>query len=233
MGIILKHRWHNLNFVWQKISRLRQRVETIMLANCIKKISKKKISWAFRKISQPRFIRRIAEKNKINKKTLEKHVNTGTLLLGMMIRKKKDIDYKEMEIVVAKYFNVWKNLANERNIPNFIMKRHYRCWSLKMLVNSLTYLHQKLKSSIFHTLNSQPKPANPNLFKIDKEIIENQAKIMVKLESQHFNKLREVKIVKRLEKLNKCKIIFWKHLKRCLMKWKETLQIPDNLEVFL
>ena len=230
MQIILKHRWHHLNFAWQKVSKLRKRIETIMLPKCVKKISKKKIAWAFRKIFHPRFPRRKLEAQKKPKLQVN-HIKTGTLLLDMMLRKKKGIDAKQMDLKLNSCFSSWKQLATENSVPNFIMKRHYRSWSLKLMVNSLKYLQDKVKSSIFFKLKSAKFSSKSSLFQIDKHIIENQAQVMEKLESQHYIKLQEAKVINKYEKLNKCHIIFWKCLMRWIMRWKDSVKSPDNLEV--
>lgn len=231
MGILLKHRWHNLNFAWQKVNQKRKRVETIMLARCIKKISLKKIALAFRKVSQPRFQRKKLENPKKSIEIEEIHVKTGSMLLEMMFRKKKKVDSKEMFMALSRDFYVWKQLSTENSVPNFIMKRHYRNWSLKILVSSMKYLEGKSIFLGFSSLKSLKSHQISKKFPIDKHLIENQALILVRLESQHYSKSKEFSHINRCEKLNKCRVFFWKSLVKWMARWKELLKAPDNLEV--
>jgi hypothetical protein len=229
MGIVLRHTWRNLNYAWQKVNRMRHRVETIALIKSIKKIFLKKISWAFRKVSQPRFNRRKIEKPKFEAKGIDKQLKASSILLEMMIRKKKGIENKELDIKVAKFFNSWKMICLENSVPNFIMKRHYRNWGIKILTSGLKSLTNKKKFIIFSELKNLK--ASKAVFQIDHAIVQNQATILVKLESQHYSKLKELKIIKHLQTLNKCKITFNTSLCKWLIRWKKCLKAPENLEV--
>ena len=228
MGIILKHRWQHLNFAWRKVNRMRQRIESIMLGKSLKKLVNKKQSFAFRKISQPRFQRRKTETK--YEKLIETHVKTGGILLEMMIRRRKGVEFKEFEAKTSQFFHKWKQQSYE-SIPNFIMKRHYRAWSSKLLANFIKTLQRKNIYLVWKKLQTANKPIMKNSFPIDFAIIENQATILVKLESQHYSKLRELQLMKKFEKLNKCRKVFWKCFRTWVLRWKEVLKTPDNLEV--
>ena len=82
---------------------MRQRIESIMLGKSLKKLVNKKQSFAFRKISQPRFQRRKTETK--SEKLIETHVKTGGILLEMMIRRRKGVEFKEFEAKTSQFFH--------------------------------------------------------------------------------------------------------------------------------
>ncbi|OMJ70857.1 hypothetical protein SteCoe_31072 [Stentor coeruleus] len=230
MAIVLKLRWQNLTYGFQKVNRMKQRVETISLCKTLEKITIKRISQGFRKISQPRFIRKKAENIKVDEKIMKQKIKTSTCLLEMLVQKKRGIEIKQMELALSNAFHKMKQVSNENNVPNFIMKRHYRSWSLKLMINALTYQHMIRKKLGFGKLRLLRPNLREDVFPIDKSIIENQAQVLVRLESQQYAKLKEFKVIKRCEKVNKCRKVFWKCLRMWLARWCEILNAPDNLE---
>lgn len=231
MSIVLKLRWQNLSYGFQKVNRMRQRVETISLCKTLEKIAIKRISQAFRKVSHPRFIRKKAENIKVDGKIMQEKIKTSTCLLEMLVQKKRGIEVKQMELALSKAFHKMKQVSNESNVPNFIMKRHYRSWSLKLMINALSYQQIVRKKIGFGKLMLLRPRVQKEVFPIDKSIIENQAQILVRLESQQYAKLKEFKVIKRCERVNRCRKVFWKCLRMWLARWCEILNAPDNLEV--
>lgn len=231
MSIVLKLRWQNLSYGFQKVNRMRQRVETISLCKTLEKIAIKRISQAFRKVSHPRFIRKKAENIKVDGKIMQEKIKTSTCLLEMLVQKKRGIEVKQMELALSKAFHKMKQVSNETNVPNFIMKRHYRSWSLKLMINALSYQQIVRKKIGFGKLMLLRPRVQKEVFPIDKSIIENQAQILVRLESQQYAKLKEFKVIKRCERVNRCRKVFWKCLRMWLARWCEILNAPDNLEV--
>ena len=231
LGIVLSHRWENLNFAFQKVSILRERIETIPLSRVISRIVHKRMMFAFRKVNQPRFNRRQQEP-KVDVKAIKARVITSAFMVEMMIRKKKGFEARQGKLEVLKSFNLWKQLSNENQVPKFIMKRHCRSWACKILAIGLKCLLDKSRRSVFKVFKvEKPKIVDKENFPIDKFIIENQAHVLAKLETQHYNKIREVKKVRKIEKMNKIRVFFWKGLKEWMGRWKVLLLAPDDQQV--
>jgi hypothetical protein len=213
------------------VSRIRERTETIPLCKAILKVFQKKMFFAFRKVNQPRFSRRKVDKKAEFKVFVEK-VKTSSILLEIMIKKKKRFDSLQRKLELLKSFNLWKLLTNENQVPKFIMKRHSRSWACKILAVSIENLVCKVRRMSFRMFKVERKTVVvKDVFPIDRLIIENQARVLEKLESQHHHKSREVKRLKKLEKINKIRVFFWKGLKYWMDQWKILLFAPDDQQV--
>ena len=92
-------------------------------------------------------------------------------------------------------------------------------------------IQNRLKTQAFYMVKSKKANIAPKIFEIDKAVIENQAKILVQLEFQHFAKLKGLRLIKRSEKLNKCRLFFLRFFRKWLFKWKELLKATENLKV--
>lgn len=232
MGIVLRRRWQNLHFGFSKIGRMNERVESIPVCKAVLRIFHKKMLWAFRKIYQPRFSRRKIEKKKVDSGMLKQKIKTSALLLETMIYKKQGVERRTAKYWMAQSFNLWKQLSNENNVPKFIIKRSCKSWGCKIMQVVLSNLQKKIKKSVFKSFPiKKHEKTSPENFPIDKNLIINQAQILVRLESQHYNKLKELKKFKKLEKLNKCKVFFWKGMMKWMGIWKAVLFAPDDQEV--
>lgn len=232
MGIVLRRRWRNVQFGFCRIARMSERIESIPLCKAVLRLVHKKLLWAYRKVYQPRFKRRKTEVKKLDPAVYNKKIKTSSILLESMINKKQGIERKIGKFWLSQSFNLWKQLSNENQVPKFILKRQCKSWGCKIMQVVLTNLQKKVKKSVFGCFPTKTCEKNkPENFPIDKNLIINQALVLARLESQHYNKLKELKKFRKLEKLNKCKIVFWKGMMRWMDKWKIVLFLPDDQQV--
>jgi hypothetical protein len=167
----------------------------------------------------------------------DRAILSGCYIIENLYRNTHSIDYQISLWNINRAFHSIKEYSlSTSSIPGNIRKKQSRQWSIPLMsnmlqlqINKLTnFALNKLRRNCSSTVNK--KYPEKIRFNIDKEVIRNQAKVLVYLETQLYNKSKEANKLKRQETFMKIYRIFLYNLQRAFSIFRPASS-PDQLSV--
>lgn len=210
----------------------------VPLVKVIKKLVNKKYYLGISALPECKpVLRRRWEDPDLIQKYKDRAILSGCYIIENLYRNIHSIDYQIALWNISQAFHTIKGYSlSASSIPGNIRKKQSKQWSIPLMsnllqlqINKLTnFAFNKLKRNCSSTVNK--KYPEKIRFNIDKEVIRNQAQVLVYLETQLYNKSKEANRLKRQEAFMKIYRIFLFNLRRAFSIFRPA-SLPDQLSV--